>query len=253
MAWYYVLNGASQGPVTETEIQGLHQQNIVMLDTPVWTEGMAEWIPFQKSALLPGRSVEGQPASTHTCAECGKLFPEDEMLQYEHSWVCAACKPVFFQRVKEGVAPRGSLIFATVGKRFVAVFIDGIIIMLVIMVPIIVLSAMIAAAKQGDNASGAMVWVMPIMLLLEYGLPAAFEIFFIGKYGATPGKMLMKIKVVAPDGDRIGYGRATGRYFAKMLSGLILYIGFLMAFWDDEKRALHDRICKTRVITTQSS
>ena len=86
------------------------------------------------------------------------------------------------------------------------------------------------------------------MLLLEYGLPAAFEIFFIGKYGATPGKMLMKIKVVTPDGGPVSYGRATGRYFAKMLSAIILYIGFLMAFWDEEKRALHERICNTRVV-----
>jgi uncharacterized RDD family membrane protein YckC len=39
-----------------------------------------------------------------------------------------------------------------------------------------------------------------------------------------------------------------GRHFAKILSGIILYIGYLMAFWDDEKRALHDRICSTRVI-----
>ena len=35
---------------------------------------------------------------------------------------------------------------------------------------------------------------------------------------------------------------------AKILSGFILYIGFLMAFWDPEKRALHDRMCATRVI-----
>ena len=61
-------------------------------------------------------------------------------------------------------------------------------------------------------------------------------------------KMLMKVKVVMPDGGRVSYSRALGRHFAKILSGIILYIGYLMAFWDDEKRALHDRICSTRVI-----
>ncbi len=85
--------------------------------------------------------------------------------------------------------------------------------------------------------------------LVSYGLPAAYEIFFIGAYGATLGKMMMKIKVVTPDGGRISYARATGRHFAKFLSGIILYIGFLMAFWDEEKRALHDRMCGTRVIS----
>ncbi|HET6371045.1 MAG TPA: RDD family protein, partial [Nitrospiria bacterium] len=41
---------------------------------------------------------------------------------------------------------------------------------------------------------------------------------------------------------------ACGRYFAEILSGIILCIGYIMAAFDDEKRALHDRICGTRVI-----
>jgi uncharacterized RDD family membrane protein YckC/DNA-directed RNA polymerase subunit RPC12/RpoP len=254
MAWYYAVDGVSHGPVEEAQIRALHQQNVVTTETPVWTEGMAEWLPFQSSTLAAasGAVATLSSAPTHKCAECGKMFPEDEMIQYEQSWVCAACKPVFFQRIKEGVAPMGTLVFATVGKRFLAVLIDGLIIVTLIFVPIFGLSMLLAlsAKSDGSNAAGAMVWFLPVMIILEYGLPAAFEIFFIGRYGATPGKMLMRIKVVTPEGGRVSYGRATGRYFGKMLSGIILYIGFLMAFWDEEKRALHDRICKTRVIVT---
>ena len=72
--------------------------------------------------------------------------------------------------------------------------------------------------------------------------------FFLGKFGATPGKMACKLKVVRPDGERISYARALGRHFAEMLSGIILYIGYIMAAFDEEKRTLHDRICDTRVI-----
>jgi uncharacterized RDD family membrane protein YckC len=39
-----------------------------------------------------------------------------------------------------------------------------------------------------------------------------------------------------------------GRYFSEMLSGMIMMIGYIMAGFDDEKRALHDRICNTRVV-----
>jgi len=254
MAWYYALSGTSRGPVAETELRSLHQQNIVTPDTPVWTEGMADWVPFQNSALSAGGSAPGHPAVTHSCAECGKLFPEDEMLHYENAWVCATCKPVFFQRIKEGVAPRGRFLFASVGKRFVAIFLDGFIVaflmgILVIFPFLLVATWVVAPGKTvADQA-----WIFPLMILSMYGLPAAFEIFFIGKYGATPGKMLMKIKVVAPDGGRVSYGRSTGRYFAKILSGMIFYIGFLMAFWDEEKCALHDRICQTRVIVIPPS
>jgi uncharacterized RDD family membrane protein YckC len=234
----------------EAELRRLHEQNTITVDTPVWTEGMAEWVPFHASALSPAAAAAGGTAATHTCAECGKLFPEDEMLQYEQAWVCAACKPVFFQRIKEGVAPLGVLAYASVGRRFLAILVDGLILGILVFAPIMVI-LLTASMKSGD-VNGTPAW-MTILTILEYLLPAAYEIFFIGKYGATPGKMLMKIKVVSPDGGPISYGRSTGRYFAKMLSGIILYIGYLMAFWDEEKRALHDRICKTRVINSQAS
>jgi uncharacterized RDD family membrane protein YckC len=46
-------------------------------------------------------------------------------------------------------------------------------------------------------------------------------------------------------------GRAAGRYFAKMISSMILMIGYIIAGFDSQKRALHDIICDTRVIKTQ--
>jgi uncharacterized RDD family membrane protein YckC len=253
MAWYYVLNGASHGPVAETEIRSMREQNVVALDTPVWTDGLAERVPFERSTLSNAGSATVPPVFTRTCAECGKAFPEGEMLQYENAWVCAACKPVFFQRIKEGVAAKGSLKYASIGGRFVALLLDGLIIMAVFMIPIVLISIVIAASNQGGQKPNAPPgWLMPFILLL-YLVPPIYEIVMIGKYGATFGKMAMKIKVLRPDGSPISYGRSTGRYFAKVLSGMILYIGYLMAFWDDEKCALHDRICQTRVVSVDPS
>jgi uncharacterized RDD family membrane protein YckC len=71
----------------------------------------------------------------------------------------------------------------------------------------------------------------------------------VGKYGATVGKMAAKIKIVNADGTPVSYGKAAGRYFAEILSSMICGIGYLMvAFDNEEKRALHDRICNTRVV-----
>ncbi len=53
------------------------------------------------------------------------------------------------------------------------------------------------------------------------------------------------------DGTPLSTGRIIGRHFAEMISNMILCIGYMMAGWDDEKRALHDRICDTRVIRTR--
>lgn len=68
--------------------------------------------------------------------------------------------------------------------------------------------------------------------------------------GATLGKMAVGLRVVTEQGKRISFLRATGRYFAKYVSALILGIGFLMVAFTDRKRGLHDMIAGTLVIKT---
>ena len=58
----------------------------------------------------------------------------------------------------------------------------------------------------------------------------------------------MGLKITDLEGKRISVGRAVGRYFAKCLSLLSLGIGYAMAGFDKEKRALHDRIVATLVV-----
>jgi uncharacterized RDD family membrane protein YckC len=101
--------------------------------------------------------------------------------------------------------------------------------------------------KSPDNPF-AILSFMPLIMLLQYAIPAAYDTWFVGKYGATLGKMACKIKIVVADGSSVTYLRAFGRHFGKWLSSIILGIGFIMAAFDEEKRTLHDRICETRVI-----
>ena len=66
--------------------------------------------------------------------------------------------------------------------------------------------------------------------------------------GATVGKMAVGLRVVTEQGQRLTFLNATGRYFAKFVSAIILGIGFLMVAWTDRKRGLHDMIAGTLVI-----
>jgi uncharacterized RDD family membrane protein YckC len=68
---------------------------------------------------------------------------------------------------------------------------------------------------------------------------------------ATLGKMALGIKVTDLDGNRISFGRATGRYFGKIVSGMILYIGFIMAGFTEKKQALHDIMASCLVVNKQ--
>ena len=68
--------------------------------------------------------------------------------------------------------------------------------------------------------------------------------------GATLGKMAVGLRIVTEQGKRLTFLRATGRYFAKIISAIILGIGFLMVAFTDRKRGLHDMIAGTLVIKT---
>lgn len=75
-----------------------------------------------------------------------------------------------------------------------------------------------------------------------------FALMESSKYQATLGKMAVGVKVTDMEGNRISFGRATGRYFGKIISGMILYIGFIMAGFTEKKQALHDMLASTLVI-----
>jgi len=63
----------------------------------------------------------------------------------------------------------------------------------------------------------------------------------------TIGKRVLRLKVVDEQGHRISFGRATGRFFSKIVSGMIMYIGFIMIGFTDRKRGLHDMMAGTLV------
>ena len=177
------------------------------------------------------------------CAECGKAFPRADLLTFGNRYICAGCKPAFQQKIAEGAYAPGDLTYGGVRRRFLALFIDG----------ILTWVAMGALGLVAMAASGTDFMVAIGSSLMSFGgsiFGVVYSVVMIGKYGATLGKMAMGLKVVRPDGSSFGYGLATGRYFAQFLNVFTFGIGYLMAIWDKEKRGLHDRVCGTRVIRT---
>jgi len=75
-----------------------------------------------------------------------------------------------------------------------------------------------------------------------------YEAFMLSSpYQATLGKMIFGMKVTDLYGNRISFGRATARHFAKWLSGLILCIGYIMVGITERKQGLHDLLAGTLV------
>ncbi|UAB77593.1 RDD family protein [Erythrobacter sp. SCSIO 43205] len=84
-----------------------------------------------------------------------------------------------------------------------------------------------------------------VLIILGVAYFAGFE---SSAKQATPGKSALGLVVTDLDGRKITPLRAVGRYFAKIVSGMILFIGFIMVAFTGRKQGLHDLICSTLVL-----
>lgn len=254
MAWYYMNGQERVGPINEAEFEVLVNDGAVTPETYVWRESMTNWMRYGE-AVTRAEGMDAQPSgqtdapTQQLCSECGNLFPPSEMVRYSDTFICAACKPVFFQRLKEGAQlPMVAMAYGGFWIRFAAKFIDGIILWIANSAIGFILG--LAIGGSGGDAPGPDMAAMLISMSLGYVIGVTYVTWFIGKFAATPGKMACGLKVVTADGGQVTYLRAFARYFAEILSSLICLIGYIMAAFDEEKRTLHDRICDTRVIRT---
>lgn len=254
MNWFYARDGQQIGPVDEGELDGLVQRGEIIASTLVWRSGQAAWQPYTEVRPLGGPVAPAErPAPPRApvgegearCAECDRVFPEDEVVRLGGVPVCAACKPILLQKLREGVPLQGRLPYAGFWIRWAAVFFDGLILL---PITVLVWGGAFYLHPQIFTNNGGYSLLQFVLQIFMAGVSAGYEIFFVGRYAATPGKMICNLRVVRSDGAPITYARATGRHFSKWLSQLILCIGYLMAAFDDQKRSLHDHICDTRVV-----
>lgn len=181
---------------------------------------------------------------TNYCSVCNNPFPREEMVRFGPSLVCAACKPMYVQMLEQGSPSSGSFRYGGFWIRVASKIIDGLILTVINIAFSFIVAMLITTANNPTSAIIASV----VSAILNFAFAIAMTTWFLGRFGATPGKMALGLMVVHPDGSRITYWRAFGRYFAEILSSMILCIGYIMVAFDDEKRALHDRICDTRVV-----
>ncbi len=105
----------------------------------------------------------------------------------------------------------------------------------------------VSAFASGDVNTAAGLVVL-YYLVIVFGFLLYKTLMESSSKQGTLGKMIVGIKVTKLDGDKISFGRSIGRYFSMILSGVILYIGFMMAGWTEKKQALHDMIAGTNVV-----
>lgn len=206
-------------------------------------------------------SLETPVQTVLTCSQCGRALAQSELVQIAGNWVCADCKPAFLSRVMaSGVAGASPSAWHYGGFwiRFGARFVDG----LILLIPLAILAAMLLpnllrAMRQTPSAPNPMFAAGFLTIyVFSYLVGACYEILLLKYRGATLGKMACGLKVVRSNGSNLSWGVCFGRFFMwNVVTSGIPYLNFIMMPTssimlgvDDEKRALHDRVCDTRVI-----
>jgi uncharacterized RDD family membrane protein YckC len=137
-----------------------------------------------------------------------------------------------------------ALSYAGFWKRFLAALIDGALLGIVCFIPVMGIIGLGAAGEDSEASAGLLAAAIGASSLIFLAAGVAAWLYFTlmesSVRGATLGKMALGIRVTDMSGNKISFGRATGRYFGKMVSGMILYIGFIMAGFTQQKQALHD-------------
>jgi uncharacterized RDD family membrane protein YckC len=199
----------------------------------------------------PTRTLAATPAAAiqaHYCSQCGRQYPSEELVRFGTAMVCANCKDIYAQRLRETGQVSGARTYGGFWIRFLAVFIDGIALGIVNFAIRTITRTGVAVTNPGDL--GLVLGTLGLSITISMALSLLYESFFLVQYGATPGKMIFRLRVITADGGGLSWGRAIGRHFAKYLSSITLLIGYIMAGFDSEKRALHDYVAGTRVIRT---
>ena len=146
--------------------------------------------------------------------------------------------------------PPGAAIHAGFWRRCAALIIDGMLIGTGIAIVQMVIGVGTLGSFAGSNVTAdAIVGSTLLFFLIAFvGQWLYSALFESAPAQATPGKMALGIKVVDLAGQRISFGRASGRFFGKIISSMILDIGYMLAGWTERKQALHDMMAGTLVV-----
>lgn len=246
MLWYYLHGDKRHGPVTGEAFDQLVATGKIRPETLVWHPGLKDWSPLQALGAAQVRAgLDGDAAPRWLpCVLCGQAKPQAEMLQIQAQSLCSACKDIYLLRLREGTLVTGGLRYARFMRRAVAKFLDYGLLALYSNV-LGVMMGMYFMDRDHDLLEVASVI---LMVLSSVVIQVVYHVWFIGKYGATLGKMAVGIKVITPDGGEVSYLRAFCRYLLEAVSSFALYLGYVMALYDDRRRTLHDMFCHTRVV-----
>lgn len=235
VTWYFVdLLGQRKGPVTPQQLRDAVAEGQIRPASLLWREGLAQWQPF--SAM----EHELRPSS-----DAAPPLPPITPPAYVETNPFATT-PSGFVADWGYASHAGTVVYGGFSRRLLAFMLDSLILWVISIIVGAIIGLVIGLTGNASPKQG-------LIILLVY--PALFLVSLLyyslqesSAHQATFGKRALGIKVTNLDGKPIGWGRAIGRWFGRILSGLIFCIGYLFTPFTSRKQALHDMLASTLVV-----
>jgi uncharacterized RDD family membrane protein YckC len=189
------------------------------------------------------------------CERCGGVFCPDCFVVLMDAPYCAPCKAELIRDLRSGLEP-GALDLGSIGRRLVALWVDGFLTSmasyaLLIPLMIVLVGAGGAAAAEADEPNALAGFVGLLFYPIALGIPFVYEGWMLALRGQTLGKIALGVKVVTPEGGDISRGQAWGRAGLKIIFASCLGITYIPAFMTRERTCLHDMMAGTRVVRVE--
>jgi uncharacterized RDD family membrane protein YckC len=217
MDWYYLKDGRQLGPVGEGSIRAWLESGFLTSADLLWCSGMNDWAPVSELPEFGGGPAAGPSGTGPFAPAPGSIF---------------------------GVTvppPAGYAAYAGFWLRLGAYLIDSILLSSVVIVAWFpkLQKGMTPDALQSDPAFLAVELILPWLY---------FSLMECSPLQATLGKKAFRLKVTDLAGHRLSFLRASLRHWGKLLSGLTLLAGYVLAGFTARKQALHDLLASCLIL-----
>ena len=276
--WYYAADNTRYGPITGDLVQLHATRGVITPETPMGRTGMLEWQtylqlcggqvptpPTPEVALVPkeepaATAPKEEPAANNplpvsvvvtpftTVSGVGKSKPKPATFEYGELKLKEADKELYVQGVLAGTDSIGKeWVLAGFWIRFAATIIDLVLFTVAFMGAMFLMTMIMG--MLAPSLAPVVVLIPFIFAVAQLGLIYWYWIWpLTNSRQSTHGKCMLGLRVIRADGSNLTLGTAIGRFLAYSVSSALLYLGFVSAGIDREKRTFHDIMCNTRVI-----
>jgi uncharacterized RDD family membrane protein YckC len=211
MQIYIAKHGQQTGPFSVYQIKSMLDSNMITVRDSAWHDGLTEWRPLHEIVSFTYIASQHQ---RFTISRSTTLVSQDT----------------------SGLLP------ASFGIRLGAHVIDFIVNQIAGFIIGFIIGIILGETLETETI-GVIGGIAGIVANWLY-----YALMESSPKQATLGKMACGLLVTNLEGQRIGFGQASGRYFGMFISGLTLLIGFLMCAWTEKKQCLHDMMAGCLVL-----